>query len=231
MWSVSLGLDRPARDFGVSSYSTFVIPDWLEKFGDLREAAAILRENPQGRMPPYTFVDYGRINSGLNATGPHLVNFSGIDRLENWSSLDDAARQARKAEWIAALVIDIDRHFPGMASAVVHSEMATAATMQRYLNTPGGAVYGFAPNTGLGQIAKTGPRTSIQRTLARVRLYDRRRLYRRHVRRRASGYPSSACGQELTHGLRRSGKLRYGADCFCQYDFSVSTAGRAGSRR
>ncbi len=162
LWSVSLGLDRPARDFGVSSYSTFVIPDWLEKFGDLREAAAILRENPQGRMPPYTFVDYGRINSGLNATGPHLVNFSGIDRLENWSSLDDAARQARKAEWIAALVVDIDRHFPGMASAVVHSEMATAATMQRYLNTPGGAVYGFAPNTGLGQIAKTGPRTSIR---------------------------------------------------------------------
>ena len=34
--------------------------------------------------------------------------------------------------------------------------------MQRYLNTPGGAVYSFAPNTGLGQIAKTGPRTSIR---------------------------------------------------------------------
>ena len=42
--------------------------------------------------------------------------------------------------------------------------MATAATMRRYLNTPGGAIYGFAPETptgkptvGAGGVATTVP--------------------------------------------------------------------------
>jgi phytoene dehydrogenase-like protein len=39
--------------------------------------------------------------------------------------------------------------------------MATADTMQRYLNTPGGAVYGFAPVDTLGQTIRRGPRTAI----------------------------------------------------------------------
>jgi all-trans-retinol 13,14-reductase len=40
--------------------------------------------------------------------------------------------------------------------------MATAETMQRYLNTPGGAVYGFAPVDSLRQTIKRGPRTRIR---------------------------------------------------------------------
>ena len=39
--------------------------------------------------------------------------------------------------------------------------MATADTMQRYLNTPGGAVYGFAPDRTLGKTIRQGPRTPI----------------------------------------------------------------------
>ena len=49
------------------------------------------------------------------------------------------------------LVADLDRHFSGLAGAVVHREMATAETMQHYLNTPDGAVYGFAPVGTLGE--------------------------------------------------------------------------------
>ena len=39
--------------------------------------------------------------------------------------------------------------------------MATAETMHRYLNTPGGGVYGFAPEAVLGRRAASGPRTTI----------------------------------------------------------------------
>lgn len=59
------------------------------------------------------------------------------------------------------MIADIDRQFPGIAGAVAHREMSTAETMQRYLNTPGGAVYGFAPEGTLGQTLKQGPRTTI----------------------------------------------------------------------
>ena len=58
------------------------------------------------------------------------------------------------------LIADLDREFPGFATTVVHREMATAETMQHYLNTPHGAVYGFAPET-LG----FAPRTTISVTL------------------------------------------------------------------
>jgi all-trans-retinol 13,14-reductase len=40
--------------------------------------------------------------------------------------------------------------------------VATAETMQRYLNTPGGAVYGFAPVDSLLQTIKRGPKTPIR---------------------------------------------------------------------
>ena len=161
LWTVSLGLNRPAREFGVRSYSTFVIPDWMRSFSQIREAAAVIAEYPANRMPPYVFVDYSQIDNGLNETGAHLVTFCGADRLENWLSIGEEEKKARKESWINALIADINQHFPGLAGAVVHREMATAETMQRYLNTPGGAVYGFAPDGTLGQMIKQGPRTSV----------------------------------------------------------------------
>ena len=81
----------------------------------------------------------------------YLVSLAGIDRLSNWSHLDQASYAAKRDAWMDALIGRVDQAFPGFASAVVHREMATAATMQHYLNTPGGAVYGFAqvPPRGL----------------------------------------------------------------------------------
>jgi all-trans-retinol 13,14-reductase len=161
LWTISLGLNRPARDFGVRRYSTIVLPNWLQSLWQMREAAAVIGGPPGEQVPPYVFVDFGQIDSGLNRAGANLVTFCGIDRLENWSDHGSEAKQARKDQWIDCLIADIDREFPGLAGAVVHREMATAETIQRYLNTPGGAAYGFAPEGTLGQIISQGPRTSI----------------------------------------------------------------------
>ena len=43
------------------------------------------------------------------------------------------------------IIAVLDRQYPGIASAIVQREMSTAETFHRYLNTPGGALYGFAP--------------------------------------------------------------------------------------
>ena len=161
LWTVSLGLNWPARELGVRHYSTFILPSWLKSLAQVRESASIMGQEPGRRLPPYVFVDHSQIDSGLNQQGPHFVSYCGADRLENWSTLSSDERQARKAKWIDALIADADRHFPGLAGAVVHREMATADTMQRYLNTPGGAVYGFAPDGTLGQTIRQGPRTPI----------------------------------------------------------------------
>jgi phytoene dehydrogenase-like protein len=161
LWTVSLGLNCPARELGVRHYSTFILPSWLKSLAQMRDSASIMGQEPSQRLPPYVFVDHSQIDSGLNQQGPHLVSYCGVDRLENWSTLSSDERHARRAKWIDALIADVDRHFPGLAGAVVHREMATADTMQRYLNTPDGSVYGFAPDGTLGQTIRHGPRTSI----------------------------------------------------------------------
>jgi phytoene dehydrogenase-like protein len=161
LWTVSLGLNRPARDFGIGAYSTFIIPEWMQRFAEMRDMAAMMGQEPGARMPLYVFVDFHQIDSGLNEGPPYLVSFCGSDRLDNWTALDPAGRKARKEAWTRALIADIDRHFPGIASAVTYQEMSTAETMHGYLNTPGGAVYGFSPGVSAIGALSSGPRTAV----------------------------------------------------------------------
>jgi len=156
LWTISLGLRRPPREVGVGRYSTFIFPGWMKALADYRHAAAIVGEDSGERLPPYVFVDYTRIDSGLNEAPPFLGSLCGVDRLENWSELGPDEKRARKERWMDRLIADLDREFPGFAATVAHREMATAETMQHYLNTPAGAVYGFAPET-----LRFTPRTTV----------------------------------------------------------------------
>ncbi len=161
LWTVSIGLRRPASEFGVRHYSTFIFPTWMKALSGLRETAAVMAEPDGERLPAYVFVDYHQIDSGLNETGPYLGSFCGIDRLENWAGLSAKDKSERKERWMDRLIADLDREFPGIASAVVQREMATAETLAHYLNTPGGAVYGFAPEGSLADVFSFTPRTHV----------------------------------------------------------------------
>ncbi|WP_310784749.1 phytoene desaturase family protein [Mycobacterium sp. Z3061] len=144
LFSVAVGLDRPAREFGLTHYSTVLLPDWCERLTDFSGFADLLAGPPGNRMPGVILVDYESIDSGLNPPDVHLVSITGVDRLANWKELDESSYEAKRQAWLQAIIGQVDRSFPGFASAVVHQEMATAATMAHYLNTPDGAVYGFA---------------------------------------------------------------------------------------
>ena len=150
VFSISLGLSRRPREFGFTNYSTILIPEWMNSLSDYARFADILADAPGERMPGLIIVDYSAVDSGLNPNGPCLVSVAGIDRVANWDGLDGAAYRAKRDGWLDAIVMTIDRSFPGFAGAVVHREMATAATMRHYLNTPDGALYGFAPEPPKG---------------------------------------------------------------------------------
>lgn len=162
LWTVSIGLDRPASEFGVRHYSTFILPKWMTALSGLCESSAVIAQPDGNRLPPYVFVDYQRVDSGLNASAPYLGSFCGIDRIENWHGLNSWEKTRRKEHWMDRLIEDLDREFPGIASAVVHREMSTAETFEHYLNTPGGAVYGFAPEGGVADVFSFSPRTRVQ---------------------------------------------------------------------
>jgi all-trans-retinol 13,14-reductase len=156
LWTISLGLSRPSREFGVRRYSTTILPNWVTALADLREAGTFLREDPGIRMPPYGFVAYDQIDSGLNQHGPYLASMVGVDRLQNWAGIEVDVGRMRKERWMDRIVADLDSQFPGIAGAVVQREMSTAETFHQYLNTPDGAIYGFAPQTrGFMPMAET----------------------------------------------------------------------------
>jgi all-trans-retinol 13,14-reductase len=71
----------------------------------------------------------------------------GVDRLLNWANHDADAKRMRRERWMDRIIGDLDSYFPGIAGAVVQREMSTAETFHHYLNTPEGAIYGFAPQT------------------------------------------------------------------------------------
>ncbi|MEM7615336.1 MAG: FAD-dependent oxidoreductase, partial [Pseudomonadota bacterium] len=144
LMSASLGLDQPPASFGVTRYSTILVPEWMERFSDFKQGTALLASDPGGRLPVMCVVDYNQIDSGLKADGLYSMNVVCADRLENWECLDDDAYRARRAAWLAALIARLDAEWPGIGGAVKASTIATARTMHDHLNTPGGAIYGFA---------------------------------------------------------------------------------------
>ena len=50
-----------------------------------------------------------------------------------------------KKEWVAQTFIDrLEKTHPGIKDAIEYYELGTAKTVQRYILTPKGSVYGFA---------------------------------------------------------------------------------------
>jgi all-trans-retinol 13,14-reductase len=146
----------------VSRYSTFVLPGWLTHLRDFRDAPSVLGEEVGSRIPPYVFVDYSRIDSGLNPSPPYSATFCGSDNIGNWTGLTPEASRARREHWLESILADFNGHFPGIVSAVVQREMATAETMAQYLNTPGGAVYGFDSDAAMLGPKYMTPKTPIR---------------------------------------------------------------------
>ena len=144
LWQLHLVTDRPLRELGVDAYSTFVLSDSQTSLAGMREQSSLLASAPNGRIPTYVLVDYSGIDSGLGSEGNWVASVSGVDKVENWEGLSEDEYKRRKDEWCQAIIGDIDRRFPGFADSVKSCEMATARTMQRFLNSPGGAIYGIS---------------------------------------------------------------------------------------
>ena len=159
LFSAHFGLSRPPSELGLDRYILSVFPDWAKSSNDLRETAGLLAGDPGDRMPGYGITNYGAIDSGLDSGGPTLVTVAGLDRLENWSGLAPQEEKDRRERWLDAFQAALDRDYPGFSAAVTERMFLNARSMANYLNTPGGAVYGFAPEPFERGILGGYPRT------------------------------------------------------------------------
>ena len=159
LFSITVGLNRRPSELGLSSYSTAILPKWMERLSDFKHNAELLADMPSGRLPALMVVDYSSIDSGIVDGDIFPVSVVGVDRLTNWAGLSDAAYRTKKNAWLDAIIERLDDEWPGFADAAVERNIATARTMRGYLNTPDGAVYGFAPNVPDGLLLSGPPRT------------------------------------------------------------------------
>lgn len=145
LFNLHFGIRREAAHILPKHYSTFLLPDWMKALTDYAGAGRMFAGEPSGRLPPFAVVNYGVVDAGLGDGGTVLVAVTGVDRVENWIGLTREEEHARGDAWANAIEAEIDRHWPGFSAAVTARNFLSAASMQRYLGTPGGAIYGFAP--------------------------------------------------------------------------------------
>ncbi|NLN31508.1 MAG: NAD(P)-binding protein [Bacteroidales bacterium] len=137
--TVYFGFNKNLAAIGNRHYSTFIYDDSVRRQSDIPE------NNQAGYdRRSFTFVDYGRIDSGLAPEGRSVGAVCCIDYLSDWENLPQKDYHRRKEETAELFINRIEKILPGFREAVDYCEVATAATVNRYTLNPGGAVYGFA---------------------------------------------------------------------------------------
>jgi phytoene dehydrogenase-like protein len=162
LFALTLGLSKPPREFGISAYSTRLLPREMKRLSDYAQGAALMADEPGERMPPMSIVDYAAIDSAIPAP-PYVLSILGPDRLLNWDGSDMDAYREKRGRWQDAIVRYLTSFYPDLVSAVVASSFNTALSVRQYLNAPDGAVYGFAPTPprSLWRMPARSPRTTI----------------------------------------------------------------------
>ena len=162
LFALTLGLSKPPREFGISAYSTQLLPPEMKRLSDYAQGAGLMADEPGVQMPPMSIVDYAAIDSGVPVP-PYVLLICGPDLLSNWDSSDMDAYREKRGRWQDAIVRYLSSIYPGLGGSLIASSFNTALSVRQYLNAPDGAVYGFAPTPprSIWSIPDRSPRTAV----------------------------------------------------------------------
>jgi phytoene dehydrogenase-like protein len=164
LFAAHFGVNVSPAKLGLDRYGLIVLPEWMTSLNQTHENARVFSTNPGSRLPSYGLANYAAIDSGLAADGPVLVCVAGLDRFDNWAALSPGGEKDRRERWLDAFQAALNRDYPGFAAAVSERLFLNARSMRNWMNTPGGAVYGFAPSPferGIWAGVPRSPRTPI----------------------------------------------------------------------
>ena len=163
LFSAHFGLKVAPASLGLDRFSVIVQPEWATSLNELSDGARLLSVDPGNRLPGYGIANYGAIDSGLG-DGPTLVTVVGVDRFDNWAALSPQEEKDRRERWLDAFQAALERDYPGFSASVVERMFLNARSMANFMNTPSGAVYGFAPlpfERGIWAGVPRSPRTPL----------------------------------------------------------------------
>ncbi|WP_310620030.1 phytoene desaturase family protein [Flexibacterium corallicola] len=133
---IYLGLDCTPQELGVTEASTFISKD-LNHEEAYRRASSL--EDPTGCL----LTCYNLENPSAAPKGKSHVALMCIQYGSQWEKVPEADYAKTKYALADKLLDLAETAVPGIREHIEEAEVATPLTMMRYLNTPGGAIYGF----------------------------------------------------------------------------------------
>ncbi len=159
LFSANFGLSAKPATVGLTEFSQIVMPSSMRRFDQYGDGATAMADLPKGELPLHTIANFTAVNSGVWDEPPILLSVLGLDRLENWKNLSKEDALSRREAWLDAIQARLERDYPGFSRLVTSRMLLNAFSMSSYLNTPEGAVYGFAPLPPEDPIFMGFPRT------------------------------------------------------------------------
>lgn len=159
LFSANFGLSAKPSTIGMTDFSTIVLPSTMDRFDQYGDGARAMADMPKGELPLHTIANFTAVDSGLWDEPPILLSVLGLDRLDNWQGATKEDAVARREAWLDAIEARLERDHPGFSGLVQSRMLLNAFSMSSYLNTPEGAVYGFAPLPPEDPILMGFPRT------------------------------------------------------------------------
>jgi phytoene dehydrogenase-like protein len=138
--SVYLGFDKDLRSvYGKQAFCQFM----LREFAGIDDCDAAIEADVTERG--FCFADYSQLDSDLCEEGKSYGLIVAPDFLAPYEKLGDEGYRKKKEEAVESFLAALEERYPGIRDRVEYSEVGTPLTLQRYLRTPRGTPYGFAP--------------------------------------------------------------------------------------
>jgi len=159
LFSANFGLTAKPSAVGLTNFSSIVLPANMQRFDQYGDGATAMNAIPLKHLPIHSIINFTAVDSGLWDAPPILLSVLGLDSLNNWTGLTKEAAVERRERWLDAIQESLERDHPGFSKLVTSRMLLNAFSMSSYLNTPEGAVYGYAALPPQNPIVVGFPRT------------------------------------------------------------------------
>lgn len=132
-----IGLDCPPEEIGFTD-SFNLIYDSLDANKDFMQAYELATETDPIIATCYTVDD-----PTISPKGTSMITAGTLKYSTEWEKLSPEQYYETKYKAANTIVDRLEKRFPGIRSHIEEIDIATPLTHMRYLNHPGGAIYGF----------------------------------------------------------------------------------------
>jgi len=132
-----VGLDCEPHEVGITDTTNFIVsdPDTDKQFASMSRLDT---------SDDYLLLScYNLDDPQASPPGTSQVSIVNLKYAQPWLTLPPSEYHQAKFKAADGVLNRVEQAFPGLRSHIEEIEVATPITHMRYLNTPGGAIYGF----------------------------------------------------------------------------------------